>query len=181
MWALCTQESVVKISKLVVSLLFSSLSISCYANINPSDASMSEEIQKLISELKPIDKQWYQLRNAVYSKDYSGAELLLKSAPKLITHTNLTGETVLHFLAVENDIEGVKWLKSKEFDIDTKNDFGTPVIFEVAQLGYKELLIWFYENGANFSAKDGEDFSLIEYLEEWEKPDMAKFVMEKCT
>jgi hypothetical protein len=142
---------------------------------------MSEEIQKMISELEPIDKQWYQLRNAVYSKDYSRAELLLKSAPELMTHTNRIGETVLHFLAVENDIEGVKWLKSIGFDINTKNDFGTPAIFEVAQLGYKELLIWFYENGADFAAKDGEGYSLIEYLEEWEKPDMAKFVMETCT
>ncbi len=130
--------------------------------------------------MEQVNEKWYELRNAVYLKDYAEAESLLKSMPELISLTNSIGETVLHFLAVENDIEGVEWLHSRKFDINTKNDFGEPVIFEVASLGYKDLLMWFYNHGADFLATNEEGDSLLDYLKKIEKTDMENFIREHC-
>ena len=125
------------------------------------------------------DNNWYHLRNAVYEQRYSDAQDLIKNRPELISLRNGIGETVLHFLAVENDIRGVKWLYNQGFDINTKNDFGTPVIFEVAHLGYKELLTWLFENKADFKAIDNEGYYIIQYLKDYEVGDMVEFI-KKC-
>ena len=64
---------------------------------------------------------------------------------------NGIGETVLHFLAVENDREGVSWLHSRGFSLNETNAFGIPMIFEVAQLEYRDLFLWFTHHGADLS------------------------------
>jgi ankyrin repeat protein len=74
----------------------------------------------------------------------------------LLSLRNGIGETALHFLAVENDMKGVAWLHARGFDLNAKNHFRNPVIFEVAQLGYKQLLLWFVENGADPNAHNAE-------------------------
>lgn len=113
------------------------------------------------------EKSWYALRNLVYSGEFTQAEALLREDSSLRHATNGIGETVMHFLAVENDLRGVRWLYNKGFSIDVKNEFGTPLLFEVAQLGYRELLLWLKSMGADFSAtEDREGLGLIEYLEE---------------
>jgi len=91
---------------------------------------------------------WYELRNAVYAKEFGIAESLLKANPHLTDLRDGIGETVLHFLAVENDAEGVAWLHNGGSDLDTKNKFGTPVVFEVAELGYTDLLLWFAQRAS---------------------------------
>ena len=152
----------------------------CSSNRQTNELDNIQPKEKLM-EISEIDRSWYDLRNTVYSKDYIKANSLLVSKPELIELTNSLGETVLHFLAVENDIDGVKWLENKGFNLNTKNDFGTPLLFEIAQLGYKDLLIWFCESGVDFSVKDKDGLALVEYLEEWEKEDMARFVAGMCT
>jgi ankyrin repeat protein len=74
--------------------------------------------------------------------------------------TDSCGETALHFLAIENDLEGVAWLHRKGQPIDTVDGFGEPVIFAVAQLGYKELFTWFAHTGANLNARNADGLSL---------------------
>src|SRR5580704_10495551 len=110
------------------------------------------------------DAQWYELRNVVYSKEYVSAERLIAENPNLRDQTNSIGETVLHFLAIENDIEGVAWLYSRGASLMTKNRFGTPMVFEVAGLGHKDLLLWLAQHGADFSVMDNENRSMFEYL-----------------
>lgn len=117
-------------------------------------------------------KEWYELRDAVGQKNFSAAEHLLKEHPSLPTARNGIGETVLHFLAIENDEVGVAWLRSRGFALDTKNEFGTPVVFEVAQLRYKALLRWLIESGADISGKDGEGRDIRSYLAEFDRADM---------
>lgn len=84
--------------------------------------------------------EWYELRNLVAQKKFNEASSLLARNPALLTSVNELGETVLHYLAVEDDREGVSWLASYGFDINTRNAFGTPLIFEIAQLDHKDLL-----------------------------------------
>lgn len=124
--------------------------------------------------MSDTERRWYKLRNAVLAHDFRAAEGLLRKDPGLIELRNAIGETVLHYLAVENAAEGVAWLHRKGADLDTKSKFGTPVLFEVAQLGYKELFAWFVEQGANIHAVDEYDQDLITFLTEFHQADMAR-------
>lgn len=119
---------------------------------------------------------WYDLRNAVYAKDFSKARTLLHENPHLIDLRNGIGETVLHFLAVENDIEGIAWLHKQGFGINEKNEFGTPIIFEVAGLEYKELFQWFVSEGADLEITDSDNHKILEYLEEYDNQSMIDFL-----
>ena len=123
-----------------------------------------------------VDPDWYVLRNAVIAGQHSQAAALLAARPELIHLANGIGETVLHFLAVENHQEGVAWLHAHGADIDTKNEFGTPVLFEVASLEYKSLFKWFVSAGADVLANDRHNQDLVEHLLEYDKMEMADWV-----
>jgi ankyrin repeat protein len=104
---------------------------------------------------------------------------IISDHPAILTFRNGIGETVLHFLAVENDLEGVAWLHDRGSSLDTKNEFGTPVLFEVAQLGYEKLVLWFIEHGANIRAIDSSNQGIVEYLQEFQEHERVAFV-RKC-
>lgn len=125
-----------------------------------------------------IAESWYQLRDAVRDGDFGNAEALLKTNPLLSALRNGVGETVLHSLAAENDFRGVCWLHGHGFSLDEQNHFGTPTLFEVAQLEYRELFLWFLQNGANPHAENHEGNDLITYLREHGQHEMASVFME---
>ena len=100
-------------------------------------------------------KEWCELRDAVWQKDFDAAQRLITLYPSLPRAKNGIGESVLHFLAVENDEVGVSWLSARGFGLDAKNEFGTPVIFEVAQLRYEALLRWFIKGSSSFPVESG--------------------------
>ena len=133
-------------------------------------------MQKLMNDTDPA---WYEFRNAIYTKQFSQAEGMLRAQPDLLHLVNGVGETVLHFLAVENDADGVSWLQSRGADINTKNTFGTPVLFEVASLEYKDLFKWFLEKGANVREVDQEGQDIILYLLEYDHQEMADWVRQQ--
>jgi ankyrin repeat protein len=122
------------------------------------------------------DQRWYAFRNLVRARDYAAAQKLLDADQALLHLRNQTGETVLHWLAVEDEGDCVAWLRLKGADINTKNKFGTPAIFEVAQLGYKDLFRWFADAGADLTAADQYGQGLVAYLEDAGKAGMADFV-----
>jgi ankyrin repeat protein len=128
--------------------------------------------------MSTTDAAWYEFRNAVHARDFALAAELLRNQPSLLHLANSLGETVLHFLAVENDQEGVSWLHARGADLDTKNAFGIPVLFEVASLEYKDLFRWFVAQGANVRATDSEDQDLVLHLLEHERNEMAQWVRQ---
>ena len=128
--------------------------------------------------MSKTDPAWHKLRDAVEAGEFSQAEALLLEQPTLIHMTNGIGETSLHFLAVENDIEGVAWLHARGADLNTKNSFGTPVLFEVAQLEYRELFTWFIENGADANATDREGQDIARHLLDYNHEGMAEWVRQ---
>lgn len=128
---------------------------------------------------------WYDLRNSVYRREFVDAQDLLTANPNLLDLRNSIGETVLHFLAVENDLEGVRWLHARGFTLNTRNRFGEPMIFEVAALGHKELLLWLAHQGVDFSVVDRANRRILTYLrknrDEARKrrgEEMAQFLLE---
>jgi len=126
--------------------------------------------------MSETDPAWYELRNALYAQEYERSVALVENRPELVHLVNGIGETVLHFLAVENDQAGVFWLHSRGADINTKNSFGEPVLFEVAALGYKELFTRLVAAGADPFTAGADGQGLVDYLSEFENEDMATWV-----
>jgi hypothetical protein len=122
----------------------------------------------------PASHEWYQLLTLVAGKKFEEAAALLEQHPSLRFAVNGLGETVLHHLAVENDPQGVSWLSSQGFDINTRNEFGTPVVFEVAQLDYRDLLGWFISSGADLTCRDGEGQNIKEYVLQFDHEEIAR-------
>jgi len=122
----------------------------------------------------PVTHEWYELRDLVAGKHFDEAAALLARNPSLRFAVNGIGETVLHHLAVENDGQGVSWLWSQGFDINTRNEFGTPVVFEVALLDHRDLLQWFISNGADVKCRDNEGRSIKEFVLDFGHEHIAK-------
>ena len=125
--------------------------------------------------------EWYHLRNAVYNGDFATAELLVRGDPKLLDARNGIGETVLHFLAVEDYLPGIEWLHARGASLNTTNGFGIPLLFEVAELGYRDLFSWLVENGADTKQLDEGNQSIQDYLIDNEKLEMVLFIKEHVT
>ena len=128
-----------------------------------------------MSDVRP---EWYQLRDALEQVDFVTAAALVEKDPPLIDERNRIGETVLHFLAVENNQAAVEWLHARRADLNATNKFGTPLLFEVAQLGYRDLLVWLLQHGADPTKKKSDGQSLDEHLAEFGETDMIAFIKE---
>ena len=120
---------------------------------------------------------WYELRDAIADRDFISAASFIQTDPALITKTNGIGETVLHFLAVENDALGVAWLHDHGADLNCENDFGIAAWFEAAQLGYRELLLWFVQAGVNLNATDRAAQGILTFLTAMGESEMVEFVV----
>ena len=120
---------------------------------------------------------WYELRDAIAGRDVTTAPRRVQIDPALIKTTNGIGETVLHYLAVENDVLGVAWLHEQGADINCENDFGIPAWFEVAQSGYRQLLMLFVQAGVNLNVTDQEEQGILTFLEAMGEHEMVEFVV----
>ena len=120
---------------------------------------------------------WYELRDAIAGRDFATAAATIQIDPTLIKTTNGIGETALHFLAVENDALGVAWLDEQGADINCENDFGMPAGFEVAQLGCRELRMWFVQAGVNLNPTDRAEQGILTFLEAIGEREMIEFVV----
>src|SRR5258708_4784566 len=101
-------------------------------------------------------QEWFQLRDALERGDFSSASALLEKDSSLIDERNGIGESILHFLSVEDNRPAVEWLHTRGADLNAANEFGTPLLFEVALLGNQELLLWLIEHGADPKKKDAQ-------------------------
>ena len=87
----------------------------------------------------PKDERFYELRNAAFM-NLPLARKLIKEDPTIVAAKNSIGETALHFLAVENQLEAVEFLARHGSDINNQNNFGQSVLVEVALIGHTEML-----------------------------------------
>ncbi|MDQ8192753.1 ankyrin repeat domain-containing protein, partial [Roseibacillus persicicus] len=122
------------------------------------------------------ESDWYSFRDALFEENFQSAEAMLQGNHKLLVDCNGIGEAVLHFLAVENCRKAIEWLVTKGANINVKNKFGTPLIFEVAQLGYKDLYLWLSKNGSDKKQLDGCGQTICDYLRDNDKMEMARWV-----
>ena len=126
--------------------------------------------------MEQADPQWYELRDTVHVRAYDRAAELLSQRPGLVHLVNPIGETVLHFLAVEDDLESVSWLFARGANINNRNVFGTPLIFEVAQVASEKLFAWLVERGADANAINAEGEDIVEFLERFDHDERIQWV-----
>jgi len=98
---------------------------------------------------KPTIENFHKFRDAVYNPDHAGAIALLAENPALLEARSGIGETVLHFVAVENEQEMVAWLLSQGANINTVNDFGETPLMDAAILEYTDLCRFLLDSGAD--------------------------------
>lgn len=79
----------------------------------------------------------------------------------LLDARNSIGETVLHHLVVEGDLDAVNWLVHHGADVNVRNDFdGTPLI-DAVTLDYSKIVRYLLDVGAEVNAFDDTDESAI--------------------
>ena len=103
----------------------------------------------------------YRLIRTCY-ESLDAARELLRREPALIAALTGLGETPLHFLAVEDQLDAVRMLVEHGATINTLNQFGNSALAEAASLGYVELVGWMLANGAALTLPGQNDLTLHE-------------------
>lgn len=94
---------------------------------------------------------------------------LISNEPQLIAERTGLGETPLHYLAVENQVEAVRLLAEKGASVNTVNKCGGTPLSEAASLGYEELVSFLLESGAQLSLPGQQEPSLHEAVRKGSK------------
>lgn len=110
-------------------------------------------------------------------ENIEAAEKLIDKNPEIVHERTGLGETALHFLAVENQIEQVIFLFKKGAKINTKNKCdGTP-LSESVSLGHIELVKFLLENGAHIDKEVGHREPILHEAIRG-KPEMISLLLE---
>ena len=92
--------------------------------------------------------RFYEIRDA-YLTDVGAASLAVSTDRTLLDVRSGIGETVLHWLVVEDVIHAVESLIACGAEVDTKNDFGATPLMEAASLGYEDMCRLLLTHGAD--------------------------------
>lgn len=117
-----------------------------------------------------------RLIRAFFSSISEGLRLL-DEEPKLIVARNGLGETALHYLAVENQIDAARTLVTRGADVNTLSDVGGTPLSEAASLGYVDLVKYLLSVGARLKV-DGQHEPTIHQAVRSGKPEMVKLILE---
>lgn len=95
-----------------------------------------------------MDQDFLDLRDAVVA-GFECAETLLAERPRALHARSRVGETVFHWMVVENEIEIARWLLGRGADIDNRTRFGDTPLSEAASLGHLEICTMLLDRGAD--------------------------------
>lgn len=90
---------------------------------------------------------------AAFFKSKAEGLRLLSAAPELITARTGLGETALHYLAVENQLDSVRTLVERGAELNTIDECGGTPLSEAALLGYVELVQYLLSVGAHINVE----------------------------
>jgi ankyrin repeat protein len=118
----------------------------------------------------------YRLIRACF-ESLDEARELLRREPTLISARTGLGETPLHFLSVEDQLDAVKLLFDQGAAVNTLNRFGNSALAEAASLGYVETVAWMLANGAMLALPGQSDSTLHEAVNGG-SADVVRMVLE---
>lgn len=99
------------------------------------------------------NEKFYSFLEAVFS-GLPNAQQMLSENPELITEKNGIGETVFHYVVIENALPEAKWLFENGSNINNQNDFGRTPLSEAACLGYQKMCEFLLSSGADPAIRD---------------------------
>ena len=117
-----------------------------------------------------------RLRNAFLS-NVDEARRMISAEPALLNVRNGIGETVMHWLAVENQIEAVTTLLELGAEVDPVNDFDSTPLLECVTLKNAELVALFIPRGASVSQVSHTGMSPISEAARRNRPAMLHLVL----
>jgi ankyrin repeat protein len=86
----------------------------------------------------------------------SVAEKMLKAWPELLETRSVAGETALHWCAIEDDKESIRWLLLHKAKVDTRCNRNSTPLMHAAQLGYLATCGILLSAGASPAAVDDD-------------------------
>ena len=95
----------------------------------------------------------HRLIHACYD-GVDAAATLLDAEPGLVSARTGLGETALHFLVFENEIDSVRWLFERGATVDTLSELLMSPLADACDLGHEEMVDWLLANGATVDLPD---------------------------
>lgn len=105
---------------------------------------------------------FYELRDA-FIHDLAKAESMIAADRGLLNARNSLGETVLHWLAIENALAEVRLLIRLGADVNCINESGRTPLMEIAMLGLEDMCRLLLEHGANVRHVSDEGESALSH------------------
>lgn len=106
------------------------------------------------------------------------AEAMLKEWPNLLEARSATGETALHWHAIEGANETVQWLLSRNAKVDTRSDNGTTPLMHAAQLGLLDTCKILLLAGADPTLVDHNSDSVLHYAARYGHLEICRLLIE---
>jgi ankyrin repeat protein len=99
------------------------------------------------------EKRWFNLLDTAIS-DHTKAAALIAADAALLEQRDIAGETVLHYLVIENELEAARFLLAQGADVNTRDDFGDTPLISAAILDYPEMCQLLLDWGADPALQD---------------------------
>ncbi len=117
-----------------------------------------------------------RFRELVFS-DIESAMREAKQDPSLLSIRDGVGETVFHYVVVENRIDLAEKLFKAGSDINTLDDSQASPLMHVVQLGYLEMVKWLVHNGADLDLKDNLEETALSKATRNDRQDIFDFLI----
>jgi ankyrin repeat protein len=102
---------------------------------------------------------------------------LLATSPGLLHLRGLHNESLLHYLAVEEEPDAVRVLLALGATTDVVNRFGNTPLHDVATLGNVEIAKVLLEYGADLHAKSPDGSTALHYAADYGNHDLYNFLL----
>jgi ankyrin repeat protein len=127
--------------------------------------------------MQEIDKQRNRNFKELVFSDIESALKEAKQDPSLLNIRNGIGETVFHYVIVENRIDLAEKLLKAGSDINTVNNFQQSPLIEAVELGYLEMVKWLVHNGADLNLKDNREKTAISEATKNDREEIFNFLI----
>jgi ankyrin repeat protein len=97
---------------------------------------------------------------------------------QVLTNRNGLGESMLHWYAIEGDVDVVEKIIALGFDVDTTNSFGRTPLFECVTIDRWDIVEILLAHGARADIKDQNDEDVFDYLEDGGRTAQVKKLKE---